>query len=100
MSGVTAEFSLDIFRPHEALGHCEMPQDIAKREFAGRIGPVDFVRRDTARHAHGALANISKIVQERLYGFDFHGASPARRAASEAYRMSWRAREAESVAPA
>ena len=77
-----------------------MPQEITKREFAGRVGPIDFVRRDATRYAHGALANISKIVQERLNGFDFHGASPIKGTASEAYRMSWRAREAESVAPA
>jgi hypothetical protein len=49
-----------------------MPQQVGEREFSWRVGPVDFVWRDAARHAHGALANIFEIVQERLDGADFH----------------------------
>src|SRR5580765_1827564 len=97
---VAAGPALDIFGPHVAFRYGEMPQQVAGREFSWRVAPINFVQRDAARHAHGAPTNISKIVQERLDGFDFHGDSHGRRAASEAYRMSWRAREAESVAPA
>jgi len=73
VSCVTGGSALHVFGPHVTLGYGEMPKDVAERELSGRVGPIDFVRRDAARDAHGTLANISTIVQEWLNGFDFHG---------------------------
>src|SRR5208282_2179565 len=75
VSGVTSGTALHIFGPHVAFRDGEVAQDVAESEFAGSVGPIDFVGRDAARHAHGSLANVSEIVQKWLNGFNFHGAS-------------------------
>ena len=40
--------------------------------FPGSVGPIDFVGRNAAGHAHGALADVVKIFEEWLDGGDFH----------------------------
>jgi hypothetical protein len=72
MRCVAAGVALCGLRPHEAFCHCDVPQQIAQREFSRCVAPVQFVRRNAARHAHGAFAHISEILQERLNGSDFH----------------------------
>src|ERR1700726_4695921 len=72
MCGVARGTALYIFRPHIAFRYREVAQQIAEREFSVRVSPVDFVRRNAARHTHGALANSFPIMQKRLDCGDFH----------------------------
>ena len=72
VSSVAAGLALNVFSPHVALGDRQMPKDVTECEFAGGVGPFDFVRRNAPRHAHSAFANSSKIMEERLNGADFH----------------------------
>src|SRR5580704_9651533 len=72
MRGVASRTALHIFRPHIAFRYGEVAQQIAERELSFGVRPIDFVGRNASRDAHGALANGSPIVEERLNGEDFH----------------------------
>src|SRR4029077_2197297 len=60
--GVAGGPALHVFAPHITFRYGKMPQDVAEGELSRRMSPVDFVRRDAARYAHGAFANISKVA--------------------------------------
>lgn len=66
--GITAGLEARVFGPHVTLGSGEMAEEIAECEAAGLEGPFDFVWRDAASYAEGALADFCELVDE-LSGF-------------------------------
>src|ERR1700757_5144224 len=75
MSGVSAWPTAHRLRPNPALCYGKVTQQIAEGEFARCARPIDFLRGNAARHAHGALAHIAKVMKEWLNGAYFHESS-------------------------
>lgn len=63
-----------------------MAKQIAKRKFTRRIGPFDLFWRDATSDPHCAVADVFKIVQERLDGSDFQGLYPLGRLGNDGQR--------------
>src|SRR5882672_3551466 len=72
MGCVARRMALRVFRPHVALGHRQVAQNIAQREFFRGVRPINLVARNAASNTHGALAHTPEIVQERLNTDNFH----------------------------
>src|ERR1700675_3802568 len=98
MSCVAARAALQCLRPQEALRHGDVPQQIAQREFPRGVSPLQFVRWNTACHAHGPLAHIPEILQKRLNRANFHtglalksapSPKPIARAGVRGWRRPW-----------
>ena len=74
-AGIGAGPALHDFRKHEAIDGGDVSEQVAEGEYAVAESPVDFVRRNGARHSHGALMNLLKVVQELCEVADFHSAA-------------------------
>jgi hypothetical protein len=71
--GVAAGIALNVFGPHVTFRDGDVAEEIAKCEFSGGVGPIDFVGWNAASYTEGAFADVAEVVEEGLDGLDFHG---------------------------
>jgi hypothetical protein len=62
----------ECFGKEIALCDSDVAEQVAGRELARGVGPVDFVGRKAAGDAHSAFADIFKILEKGLDSLDFH----------------------------
>ena len=72
VSGITALLLSHVLRVQVTLDRADMAHEISNREFSRLIRPFDLLRRDAARHAQSALANLFVVIQESRDAGDFH----------------------------
>jgi hypothetical protein len=61
VAGIAARAILNVLGEHVAFGDREVAQEIAKRETARRVSPIDLVWGNATGDTHGALTDVIKI---------------------------------------